>query len=61
MLAGDDMKNAITVKSILTAKKAPGLKTIQHKAIAGISDAELIERHTIGEYTKDKEEDGTQL
>ena len=50
-----DTNKELVVKSVLTAKKAPGLKTIQHKAIAGISEAELIERHTIGEYTKDND------
>jgi len=47
----------IVVKSIVNAKEAPGLKTIKHKAVAGISDAELIKRHTIGEYDKQDEED----
>lgn len=47
------MKEGLVVKSVLTAKEAPGLKTIQHKAIAGISETELIERHTIGEYDED--------
>jgi hypothetical protein len=49
------MKDEIIVKSIVSAREAPGLKTIQHKAVAGISEAELIKRHTIGEY--DKQED----
>lgn len=50
----------LIVKSFLTAKEAPGLKTIQHKAVAGISETELIKRHTIGEYDKheDEQEDG---
>ena len=55
------MNKKLVVKSILTAKQAPGLEKIQQKAVAGISDAELIERHTIGEYNKEDEQEEPQL
>lgn len=55
------MNKKLVVKSILTAKEAPGLKKIQQKAVAGISDAELIERHTIGEYDKKDEQEELKL
>lgn len=50
------MDKELVVESVLTAKEAPGLKTINHKAVAGISEAELIERHTIGEHDEDRED-----
>lgn len=49
-------KKELVVKSVITAKEAPGLKKIQQKAIAGISEAELIKRHIIGEYDKDDDD-----
>ena len=45
----------IEIKSDLQVKASPDCKPIKHKAVAGLSEAELIERHTIGNY--DKEED----
>ena len=56
IVTGINMKNEIVVKSIISAKEAEDLK-IKHKAVAGISEAELIKRHTIGEYDKDNKED----
>jgi len=45
----------INIKSSMTVKASPDCKPIKHKATAGLSQAELIERYTIGEYD-DKEE-----
>lgn len=51
------MSNEIIVKSSIVAKKAPGLKNIQQKAVAGLSEAELIERHTIGQLEEEDKKD----
>lgn len=53
------MSKEIVVKSSMTVKQSPGLKAIQYKAIAGVSEAELIERYTIGKFNEeDEEQDG---
>lgn len=44
----------IDIKSSIKTKASPDCKPIKFKAIAGVSNAELIERYTVGEY---KEED----
>jgi hypothetical protein len=40
----------------LTAKKSPDFVEVVHKAVAGVSEKDLIERNTIGEVkdTEDK-------
>jgi hypothetical protein len=48
------MKNYIEVKSDLKVNASPGCKPIKHKAIAGLSEAQLLERHTIGEYDEEE-------
>jgi len=45
----------IVVKSSVTVKKSPDLRKVQRKAVAGLSEAELIERNTIGEYEEGQE------
>ena len=42
----------------LTAKKSPDFVDIVHKAVAGVSEKDLIERNTIGEV-KDSEDERT--
>ncbi len=49
------MDNQIEIRSSVTIKASPDCKPIKHKAIAGFSDAQLIERHTIGEYNNEEE------
>ena len=49
----------IEIESTLQVKASPDCKPIKHKAIAGLSEAELIERHTIGDY--DKKEDQEEI
>ena len=51
------MSEKITIKSSITAKESPMLRTVQHKAVAGMSEAEIIERHTIGEFNTAKKEE----
>ncbi len=57
------MNKEIIVKSSLSVKKSPGLKQIRYSAKAGLSEAEAIERYTIGQYedkgkkSKRKDED----
>lgn len=45
----------------ITAKKSPDFVDIVHKAVAGISEKDLIERNTIGEVKdQEDEEDSTE-
>jgi len=54
-----DKKNFDLEVSIDIATKAsPDLKEIRFKAVAGKTEEDLIERHTIGEYKKEEEEEG---
>ena len=50
----------ITIKSSVTAKESPMLRSVKHKAVAGLSEAELIERHTIGELDTNREDEEDQ-
>ncbi len=50
------MDKQIEIRSSVTIKPSPDCKPIKHRAIAGFSEAELIERHTIGEYNDEEEE-----
>ena len=45
----------------LTAKKSPDFVDVTHKAVAGVSEQDLIERNTIGEVrdSEDEETDET--
>lgn len=51
------MSDKIVIKSSITVKKSSDVKEIKHKATAGLSEAEAIERHTIGEYEEDGDEE----
>lgn len=44
---------AIDVKSSIVIKKSPSFKQVAHKATAGLSEEEAIERHTIGNFGDD--------
>jgi len=50
-------KKEIVVQSSMSAKQAANFKVITHKAVAGLSEAELIERNTIGELKEKCKED----
>ena len=43
------MSERILVKTHVLVKELPDCEKIQHKAVAGLTDEELIERNTIGE------------
>ncbi len=47
------MKKEIVVQSSVTVKQSKDFKKITHKAVAGLSEAELIERNTIGKLEED--------
>jgi len=51
------MNKKIILKSSISVKKSPGLKNIKYKAEAGLSEAEAIERNTIGKLGKNDEDD----
>lgn len=38
----------ITLKANMTVKESAGIKNLQQRAVAGLTEEELIERHTIG-------------
>jgi hypothetical protein len=46
----------IDITSNIETKASPDCKPIKFKATAGVSNAELIERYTIGEHREDAEE-----
>lgn len=58
-----DVPVNIVVNATVTVKKSSDLRKVQRKAVAGLSDAELIERNSVGTYEEedteqtDKEED----
>jgi len=43
----------IEINSDIVAKAGPDCKPIIQKAVAGVSNAELIERYTIGEFQEE--------
>lgn len=43
----------IVVKSTVTARKSSNFKQVVRKAVAGLSEAELIEKNSIGTYEED--------
>lgn len=47
----------IVVKSQINARQGSDFKQIKHKATAGFSEAELIERYTIGDYSDEEKEE----
>lgn len=46
------MSDRITVNAQMSIKESPELEKVQHKAIAGLTDEEIIKRNTIGELTE---------
>ena len=53
-------RKIIDVKSSVIIKKSPECKKIIHKASAGLSEAEVIERHTIGNFGEEATEEQEQ-
>ena len=49
-------KKVIDVHSSMVVKKSPNLREVTHKAKAGLSEEEAIERHTIGKLEKEQED-----
>jgi len=47
----------IVVQSAVAVKKSSNLRKVKRKAVAGLSEAELIERNSIGEFKQQKEEE----
>lgn len=50
-------KKTIDVQSSVVIKQSPNLRQVQHKAKAGLSEEEAIERHTIGNFEKEESEE----
>ncbi len=46
----------IDVPTTLVVKKSPDCKVVAHKAKAGLSEAQAIERHTVGNFGDNEEE-----
>ena len=46
----------IIIRSNIVAKKSSDIRQVTRKAVAGLSEAELIERHSIGIYEEEEEE-----
>ena len=58
------MSEKIVINSSIEAKESPMLRSVKPKAVAGLSEAEIIERNTIGEIeeeekNEDKKESNT--
>ena len=54
------MSDKVEIKCSVIAKKCGNVRQVKHKAVAGITQEEVIAKHTIGELPseeKDKEED----
>lgn len=49
-------RKMIDVDTSIVIKKSPDCREIAHKAHAGLSEAEAIERHTIGSYIDDEDD-----
>jgi len=49
-------KKAIDIESSVVVKKSPDFKQVGHKATAGLSEAEAIERFTVGNIEDDERE-----
>ncbi len=48
-------KKTINVQSSVVVKKSQDFKQVSHKATAGISEAEAIERFTVGDFKDDEQ------
>lgn len=47
----------IVVKATVNVNTSPKLRQVARKAVAGLSEAELIERNSIGTYREEDEDD----
>lgn len=50
-------KKKLVVKSDVTVKKSSDMRQVARKAVAGLSEAELIERNSIGTYREEDTDD----
>jgi hypothetical protein len=48
-------KKTINVQSSVVVKKSQDFKQVSHKATAGMSEAEAIERFTVGDFKDDEQ------
>lgn len=53
----EENKKVINVNSSIVIKKSPDCREVTPKATAGLSEAEAIERNTVGSFGQKKEED----
>ena len=53
-------KKTINIKTSVVVKKSQGFKEVTHKANAGLSEAEAIERFTVGDFGDDGESEEEQ-
>jgi hypothetical protein len=49
-------KKTINIEASVVVKKSQDFKQISHKANAGISEADAIERHTVGDFEDNGQE-----
>ena len=49
-------KKTINIESSVVVKKSQDFKEVAHKATAGMSEAEAIERFTVGNFEDDGQE-----
>lgn len=50
-------KKTIDVRSSVVVKQSPNLREVTHKAKAGLSEEEAIERNTIGSFEESDDEE----
>lgn len=53
-------KKTITINSSIVVKPSADLKKVAHKATAGLSEAEAIERNIVDSFGEDGEEEKAQ-
>lgn len=46
----------ITVNPDIIVRESPDMEQVNSKAVAGVSEKELIERNVLGEYKEDEDE-----
>jgi len=51
----------IELKISVIAKQSPKMENVKPKAIAGLTEKQLIERHTIGEYVAEESEEQSEI
>lgn len=52
-------KKIIDVQSEVVIKQSPNLRQVNHKANAGLSQEQAIERYTIGKFEEEEDADET--